>query len=135
MITLRIQRGFTAVELLVAIVVGVLLLSSAYQLYGVVLSNSGATQLKARASNLAYDLLRQYTSSATKPCSTWTQTPSITSTIPNATASIVATCPLNEYAPDTSLIRASSATLLTVTVSYDSPNTKQVIRAITVMPQ
>ncbi|QQS22039.1 prepilin-type N-terminal cleavage/methylation domain-containing protein [Candidatus Saccharibacteria bacterium] len=132
--TTRRHLAFTAVELLVAIVVGVLLLGSAYQLYSVILNNSGNTQLKAKASNVAYDLLRQYTANATKPCSNWTLTPSISSSMPNATATVVATCPLNEYGANSVLLRASSATLITVTVSYDSPNTKQVIRAISVTP-
>ena len=122
-------QGFTAVELLVAIIVGVTLLGAAYQLYSVALSSSGDAQRRSKASNVAYDLLRTYQANSsyiTTPCAAKSASPAIPSDsgLTNATASIAITCPYS----------VSSLSLITATVSYDSPNTKQVVRAITVTP-
>lgn len=134
----RKEQGFTAVELLVAIIVGVTLLGAAYQLYSVALSSSGDAQRRSKATNVAYDLLRAYQAGMTSgaACSVQTTTPAVPSDsgLTNATASITTSCPYNEYNPDNSLKRASAVTLVTATISYDSPNTKKVIRAIAVSP-
>ncbi len=130
--------GFTAVELLVAIIVGVTLLSAAYQLYSVALSSSGDAQRRSKATNVAYDLLRSYQATMTSGagCAATSTTPAVPSDsgLTNASATVVASCPYNEYNTDGSLKRTSAITLLTATVSYDSPNTKQVVRAIAVSP-
>jgi prepilin-type N-terminal cleavage/methylation domain-containing protein len=134
----RTSQGFTAVELLVAIIVGVLLVSAAYQLYSVALSSSGDAQRRSKATNVAYDLLRTYQAGMTSGslCTAATTNPAIPSNsgLTNATATIVTTCPYNEYNTDGSLKRTSAVTLVTATVSYDSPNPKQVVRAIAVSP-
>jgi prepilin-type N-terminal cleavage/methylation domain-containing protein len=134
----RRAEGFTAIELLVAIIVGVLLLSAAYQLYSVALSSSGDAQRRSKATNVAYDLLRTYEAGMASGslCSAATTNPAIPSDsgLTNASATITTTCPYNEYNADGSLKRTSGVTLVTATVSYDSPNTKQVVRAIAVTP-
>ncbi len=119
-------QGFTAVELLIAIVVGALLVASAYQLYSVVLASSGDAQRKAVASNLAYSTLRSSQSMATSPCTTSSSNPSVPAdrNLPSATMTVSVTCPYGSI----------DVSNITVTVSYDSPNTKQVSRAITVAP-
>ncbi|NCU37807.1 prepilin-type N-terminal cleavage/methylation domain-containing protein [Candidatus Saccharibacteria bacterium] len=129
------SQGFTAVELLVAIAVGVLLLSASYQLYSIALSSSGDAQRRTIASMTAYDLLRARQAAIGKPCSTSTVNPTVPTNInlPGASASVVATCPYDIYSGAT-LIRRSNVTLLTSTVSYDN-NSKQVTRAIAVEPQ
>ncbi len=130
-------HGFTAVELLVAIIVGVTMISAAYQLYSVGLSTSGDAQRRTKASNVAYDLLRQQQATASGVCTAGTVTPAIPtdSGLTNATASIVTTCPYNEMeANGTTIKRVSPVRLLTATISYDSPNTKQVVRAIAITP-
>ena len=136
--TLQKKDGFTAVELLVAIIVGVTLLSAAYQLYSVALASSGDAQRRSKANNVAYDLLRTYEAGLTAGagCVAKTTTPAIPSDsgLTNASASVVASCPYNEYNTDGSLKRTSAVTLVTATISYDSPNTKQVVRAIAVSP-
>ncbi len=130
--------GFTAVELLVAIIIGVTMISAAYQLYSVGLSTSGDAQRRTKASNVAYDLLRQQQATAAAgACATGTVTPAIPSDsgLTNATASIVTSCPYNEMMPDNVTVkRVSPVRLLTATISYDSPNTKQVVRAIAINP-
>lgn len=130
---MRKLQGFTAVELLVAIIIGVTLMSAAYQLYSVALTSSGDAQRRSQASNAAYEILRANQTSVSTPCATGSSTPAIPSGsgLSGASATLTKTCPYNEYNPDTSLKRASSVTLLTVTVTYDS-GTKQVTRAIAV---
>ena len=127
MISRNTQSGFTAVELLVSIVVGVLLLGASYQLYSVALSSSGDAQRRTQASMVAYDLLRSRQPSITVPCATSTTTPIVpaSANLPSATATVVASCPYTT---------SSNVTLLTATVTYDSPNTKQVSRAIAIIP-
>ena len=119
----RLEKGFTAVELLVSIIVGALLLGSAYQLYTTVLRDSGSAQRRAAASNAAYDLARQYQQRTTKPCTTLSETPSVPSTVnlPGSTASAVVSCPYGA---------TSSVSLVTVTITYKNPESQQVTRAI-----
>jgi Tfp pilus assembly protein PilV len=130
--------GFTAVELLIAIIVGVTMVSAAYQLYSVGLSTSGDAQRRTKASNVAYDLLRQQQAATSSGlCSASTVTPAIPadSGLTNATASIAITCPYNEMQADgVTVKRVSPVRLLTATISYDSPNTKTVVRAIAITP-
>ena len=133
----RVQQGFTAVELLIAMIVGVVLLGSAYQLHTNVLRQSAAAQRESQASNIAYDILRTSIKSTTvvsNPCIART----LTRTIPTyyttgqtqigagsgMTASATVTCP---YTSNTSL------NLVTVTVEYNDTNgtRQQVSRAIT----
>lgn len=127
----RLRDGFTAVEVLVAMVIGVLLLGSAYQLYSTVVRDSGISQQRATASNYAYALLRQQqknTSSITSPCTASNSTPSIPTSAglwPNTTARIVIDCP---YANSTNVSRIS------VTISYTTPVQGQVTRAVIVRP-
>ena len=62
------SNGFTVVELLVAIVIAVLIIGAGGQAYSVALNNAGTAQRRAKASNMAYDLLRQAQTTATSPC-------------------------------------------------------------------
>lgn len=123
----RLESGFTAVELLVSIMVGVVLLSASYQLYSVALSSASDAQRRTQASMAAYDLLRSRQPAITVPCSTSTTTPAVPASagLPGATASVVASCPYTT---------SSNVTLLTATITYDSPNNKQVSRAISILP-
>lgn len=123
------RQGFTAVELMIAMIVGILLLGSAYQLHVNVLRQASQAQRQSQASNVAYDLLRQYqakSTAVTKPCTTHTYTPAIPSyaNLSNATASVKVTCP---YTGNTSL------SLVTTTITYNDADgsSQQVYRAIT----
>lgn len=124
----RNQQGFTAVELLVALVVGVLLLLSAYQLHSSVIHSATDAQSLSQASNVAYDILRQTQttpSMVTSPCTTHTSTPAIPTyaNLTSATVKVAVTCP---YTGSTDL------SLVTVTINYSSSGqTQQVYRAIT----
>lgn len=122
------EQGFTAVELIVALIVGVLLLGSAYQLYTTVTINAGDASRRSQASNAAYALLRQYQSSTTlvtDPCTPHTYVPAVPSyaNLPGATASIVVTCPYTDV---------TDLSLMTVTITINNANqTEQVTRAVT----
>lgn len=123
------RQGFTAVELLIAMVVGVLLLGSAYQLHVNVLRQASQAQRGSEASNVAYDLLRQYqakSASVTNPCTVHNYAPAIPSyaNLSKATALVKVTCP---YTGNTSL------SLVTATITYNDADgsTQQVYRAIT----
>lgn len=125
----RLSQGFTAVELLIAMIVGVLLLGSAYQLHINVLQQSSEAQRASQASNLAYDLLRQYqvrSGAVTKPCSLHNYVPTVPSYtgLAKLSALVKVTCP---YTGNTNL------SLVTSTITYlDTDGTmQQVTRAIT----
>lgn len=128
---MRITKGFTAVELLVAMVIGALLLGSAYQLYATVVRDAGAAQQRSIASSYAYTLLRQYQKNSalvTSPCSTSTNTPTIPSSVgisPQSSATVAITCPYSTI---------TGVSLITVTVTYFTPNQESVVRAIVVQP-
>ncbi len=120
------EQGFTAVELVVALIVGVLLLGSAYQLYATIVSTSGDTQRRALASNAAYALLRDYQTNSGfvgNPCVAHSDTPTMPawSSLPSATATVAITCPFT----------SADLNLITVTVEYsNASSTERVSRAI-----
>lgn len=91
------QYGFSAVELLITLFVAAAFLISGYQLYAVVMKDSGEARLRAKAANLASDYLQRYKSSATKPCSTSSYTPLTNSNsepgLSNVTLSVDISCP------------------------------------------
>lgn len=125
----KAQQGFTAVELIIALVVGVLLLGSAYQLYTSVATTAGDSQRQAQASNAAYLLMRQYqadTTYAQDPCtakSATTVSMPAGFTLPGATATVSVVCPADSTEADISKI--------SVTVSYNNTNSREsVTRAI-----
>jgi len=62
------ESGFTAVELLITLFVAAAFLIAGYQLFNVVIRDGGQTRAESRAANIAYDYLRQYSSSITVPC-------------------------------------------------------------------
>lgn len=68
-ITRKNTQGFTAVELLVTLFVAAAFLIAGYQLFNVVMRDGGETRAQAAAANAAYASLRQYSDSATNPCS------------------------------------------------------------------
>lgn len=113
---IRKQEGFTAVELLITLFVAAAFLIASYQLFNLVIKDGGATRAESRASNVAYDYMRQYASSATTiPC---TQSSPLSDSaitvdgLTNATVDVDVNC-----APDA----PTSLSEVTVTVSYNAP--------------
>lgn len=63
------NSGFTLVEMLVTMVVGVLFVGTLYQLYIVTITSATEANRDAKASTIGYELLRSKTTSATQtPC-------------------------------------------------------------------
>lgn len=92
----KAQSGFTVVELLITLFVAVAFLVSGYQLYNVIIKDGGQTRGESRASNLAYDYLRRYTSAATDPCAGSTPVSGATPTVAGLSAvsvTVTISCP------------------------------------------
>ncbi len=117
------QSGFSAIELLVAIIIAALMFGAAYQLYGVSLRNAASSQSRARASNIAYDVARQYQERATNPCTTLTETPTPSDMrgLVGATVSAIITCPYGT---------TSDISLVTTKVTYSDPALTEVTHAL-----
>lgn len=124
------EQGFTAVELLVALVVGALLFASAYQLHLNVIRQAADAQWRSVASNAAYDILRTWQGTSgvvSSPCAAHTYNSSQV-TIPSyanlsgASATVVVSCPFND---------ATDVNLLSVTLTYNvNGQSLKVYRAI-----
>lgn len=109
------QNGFTVVELLITLFIAAAFLVSGYQLFNLIIKDGGQTRAESRASNVAYDYLRKYSSSAVFPCvvSTPVNNAAITVTgIANVRVTVALTCP---YASNTSVTKVS------VTLTYNNP--------------
>jgi prepilin-type N-terminal cleavage/methylation domain-containing protein len=107
------QRGFTAIELLITLFIAAAFLMSGYQLYGLIIKDSGEAKAQAVANNVVYDYLQKYQDDANDPCTA--QTPltnqPITETgISNATVTVAIECP---YGTSFSLSKVK------VSVKYD----------------
>ena len=128
------ESGFSAIELLITIFVGVAFLASGYELYSAVIRNGADTRNQTAASNVAYDYMRRNIPGVSNPCaaSTPVTTTPVTdtnpSTIPaafiklNPTVTVTISCPYGT---------ASGTSLVTSTVVYGNTSpTKQVTHAI-----
>lgn len=111
----RSQAGFTAVEVLVTLFIGVVLLGGGYQAYGAVLSNTENGRTHSIASNIAYEALRREADTVTGSCSpiaeralTWRSTYDTTLPLPRTVRGSVS-CPYGN---------GNSISLVKVTVTY-----------------
>ncbi|MDN5275551.1 MAG: hypothetical protein JWN33_200 [Candidatus Saccharibacteria bacterium] len=111
------QAGFTAVELLITLFVAAIFLLAGYQLYSIIVQDSGTARGQSQAASIAYDYLKRYTPTASKPCTA--QTPltnsaiANTDNISNISVTVVLSCP--------SLAQTPNLSKLEVTVNYNSP--------------
>lgn len=113
------DKGFSAVELLVAILVGVVFFISIGQMYSVVINDAAKARNKATASALAYTQARITSNSQMSgACTASSASITLTSSgLPgNVTQSTVVDCP---YASFTNYPKTISRT--TVTITYGSP--------------
>lgn len=110
MIRTRTESGFTAVELLITLFVAAAFLIASYQLFNLIIKDGGATRSEARAANVAYDYLRQYSTSATTiPCtasSPLNASPLTIDGLTNVTVDVSVTCLPNE-SPNLSRVSAN----------------------------
>lgn len=92
------EQGFSAVELLITLFVAAAFLATGYQLYYTLIETTGQSRLRAIANNIAYDKLRFYSSQATNPCTSKTNS-TLAPTIPansglgSPTITVTITCP------------------------------------------
>lgn len=112
-----LQSGFSAVELLITLFIAAAFIGTGYQLYSIIIDDGGEARARARASNIAYTALRQYSAQATNPCTVFTPTP--TPSIPagsnlpsNAVMSVAVTCPHGT---------STATTKVQVTITYGTP--------------
>lgn len=119
-----LQTGFSAVELLITLFIGVAFIGAGYQLYGVAVKDGRDVRLRAQASSMAYSQLRTTAATVTNPCTTSNTTSSVPSSsgLINANITAATTCPYGT---------TSSVSSVTITLVYgtDSPQ-KQVTHAI-----
>lgn len=123
--TLHIKEaGFTAVELLITLFIAAAFIGTAYQLYSIVIDDSGSARARTQASNIGYAALRKYSPQATNPCSVITAAP--TPTIPAgsglsaASISVTYSCPYGT---------SSATTKVQVSVKYGTPQ-QEVVHAL-----
>lgn len=119
------QAGFSAIELLITLFVGAAFIATGYQLYSVILQNSSDARTRSKASNIAYDTLRKYSSQATSPCTNATPTP--TPTVPTGSAlggapaiTVTISCPYGAL---------STTSKIQVNLTFGSPQ-QEVVHAI-----
>lgn len=109
------QTGFTTVELLITLFVAAMFIIAGFQLYSVIIKDSGEARDQAQASNVAYDYLQKYKSSATSSCtpnaSLYTGNVTVNN-LTNATVTVSMSCPYP------SLL---NITKITSTVKYNDP--------------
>src|SRR4051812_9883166 len=105
------SEGFSTVELLISLFVAAAFIATAFQLFGVVVNDSNAARLRSRASNIAYENLRQYAGSIGTVCSPApaSATPAAPSDLPLATITVSYSCPYGN---------SSKTTRVKVTVNY-----------------
>lgn len=108
------EKGFTAIELLITLIVGMMLLFSAYQLYTVVLQSSKDASWRGNASSLAYELLRDNSYLATFPCTSPTVSGITIPATANLPAGTTASVQLSCVTGNTTL----NLTQITATVTY-----------------
>lgn len=122
-----VKPGFTAVEVLIAMFIGSLLLMGGYQAYTLVIDNTRESRERALISSFAYDAMRRYEVSRTAaPCAP--QSGTITDdTVPVSpkvqihSKQYIISCPYGSTNTDISKV--------TVRIVYGSPQ-KEVIHAI-----
>lgn len=122
------SRGFSAAELLITLFIASLFLISGYQLYTYVVRDGAEASQVSKASNIAYQYLRQVAADENyikDECSTATQ-PGSQSLNPNtglnnASVNVVISCPHNDNDD------LEGVHLLTATVTYASSNGNETV--------
>lgn len=92
----KLSSGFTSIELLVTLFIAAAFLTTGYQLFSLIVNDSGESSSKSVVSGIVYDYLQKYKSYTTNPCTA--STPLTTSLInneevPDAKVSVEISCP------------------------------------------
>ncbi len=128
--------GFSTIELLVTLFIAAAFLVSGYQLYNLIIKDSGETRAQARANNVAYDYLQRYKDSTGAPCVAQTALEDESISVPNLNevkVTVVVECPgligYKNSAPTTPIdITSLSKIIVTVKYGNESPQ-KEVTNA------
>jgi len=115
MIHRRSQSGFTAIELLITLFVAAAFLAGGYQLYVVIIKDSGNSRAQANASNVAYDYMQRYAATTPNPCS---NTPLLAPTSINVGGLSAVTVGVTASCPYPNNLNVSK---VTVTITYNNP--------------
>jgi prepilin-type N-terminal cleavage/methylation domain-containing protein len=123
------QSGFSAVELLITLFIAAAFLIAGYQLFSLVIKDSGEAREQLRAANVAEEYLQRYKSSATIPCTTQNPITNDTTTVFSGLTNTSLTVSL-ECGPNPAINTMSK---ITVNLSYGNPQ-KSVTEATYVTP-
>lgn len=106
------QDGFTAVELLITLVVAALFLFAGYQLYNVILSSGTSARNQALAGSTAHNYIQQYSDAINAPCSAetpLTNSPITVDGLAEPKVTVAITCPV---------ANAPNLSKISVTISF-----------------
>lgn len=117
----RLHQGFSAVEVLVTVIVGVVFIGAIAQMYGVVMSDAATVRNRATASSVAYTQARTVLASIGATCAASSATTSPAASLPAPISMTTAIdCP---YANGGTYAN-TAVSRITVTVTYDNPQEK-----------
>ncbi len=120
-----VRQGFSAVELLIAIVVGIVFIGAISQMYTVVMQDAATARNKATASSIAYTQARSVLASISSPCAASTNTTTPSSNLPGTVSmSTVVDCPY------TATYGNSSVSRVTVTVTYGNSSPQEKVKHV-----
>jgi len=112
------RQGFSAVEVLVTVIVGVVFIGAIAQMYGVVMSDAATVRNRTTASSIAYTQARAKVASVSGTCVTSSSTTTPVANLPPTISMTTAVdCPFS----NAGTYANSAVSRVTVTVTYDSP--------------
>jgi len=113
-----LQAGFSAVELLITLFIGVAFVATSYQLYSIINKGGGEVRDQSKASNIAYQNIQRASAAATNPCAASSSAGVLpaNSGLANAAVTVTVTCPYGTTIPGVS----TTVSKISVTVTYGS---------------
>src|SRR5690606_30580614 len=115
MTTTKQEKGFSTVELLIALFVAAAFIATSFQLFSIVMQDGNQARLRAKAGSIANTVLQSRINSTNSPCSPTPSSATVpisSSDLPQASAAVTYSCPYGS---------SSKTTRVRVVVSYDSP--------------
>lgn len=109
------RKGFSTVELLIALFVAAAFIATGFQLFSVVMNDSNEARLRAVAGSVVNTIIQERMNSVNSPCSPTPSSvtlPVSTSELPEASAEVTYSCPYGN---------SSKTTRVSVVVSYGTP--------------
>lgn len=105
------NAGFTAVELMITLFIAAVFVMTGFQLYTVIMVDGASATSQAKANNIAYEFLANYSANAAASCTPTSATPTPPSNtgLANVVVTVNTTCPYGN---------GSSLSRIEVIVSY-----------------